>query len=120
MNAKIVTVLTILVASASLGHPVHAQSPEAATNLNTETYKLTGDSLEGVGHRTAQEDFTRFFDSKTPTSISSDSEKKNTTPNRLRLNQTISLPDTPILLQPAAQSVDGNDGVQVQLDLGKE
>ncbi|MBH8564772.1 hypothetical protein I8748_21740 [Nostoc sp. CENA67] len=120
MNAKIVTVLTIMVASVSLGYPVRAQSPEAATNLNTETYKLTGDSLEGVGHRTAQEDFTKFFDSKNSISISNDNEQKNTTPGRLRLNQTISLPETPILLQPAAQSVNGNDGVQVQLDLGKE
>src|SRR5689334_21904147 len=119
MNAKIVTVLTMMAAFASLGCPVHAQTPEAA-NLNTETYILTGDSLEGVGNRTAQEDFTRFFDSKTPTSISNENGEKNATPNRLRLNQTISLPETPILLQPAAQSVNGNDGVQVQLDLGKE
>lgn len=119
MNAKIVTILTIMAAFASLGCPVHAQTPEAAS-LNTETYKLTGDSLEGVGNRTAQEDFTRFFDSKNSTSNPGNNQQQNTTPSRLRLNQTISLPDTPILLQPAAQSGNGNDGVQVQLDLGKE
>jgi hypothetical protein len=32
-------------------------------------------------------------------------------------SETITLPNTPILLQPA-QSVNGNDGVQLQLDLG--
>lgn len=118
MKAKIVTVLTIMAAFASLESPVRAQSPEA-TNLNTESYKLTGDALEGVGNRTAQDDFTIFFDSKNSGSIPSNNEQTNTVP-QLRLNQTILLPETPILLQPAAQSADGNDGVQVQLDLGQE
>ncbi|RCJ33506.1 hypothetical protein A6770_17755 [Nostoc minutum NIES-26] len=119
MNAKIVTALTIMAAFATLGSPVRAQSPEV-TNLNTQSYKLTGDALEGVGNRTAQDDFTKFFDNKNSASIPSNNEQKNTTPGSLRLNQTISLPETPILLQPASQSANGNDGVQVQLDLGKE
>ncbi|MBH8573449.1 hypothetical protein I8752_10565 [Nostocaceae cyanobacterium CENA369] len=119
MNAKIVTALTIVAAFATLETPVRAQLPEV-NSLNPQSYKLTGDSLEGVGNRTAQDDFTKFFNSKNSVSIPSNNEQKNTAPSKLRLNQTISSPETQILLQPAAQSSNGNDGVQVQLDLGKE
>ncbi|EKF03202.1 MULTISPECIES: hypothetical protein [unclassified Tolypothrix] len=36
----------------------------------------------------------------------------------LRFNRAIALPDSPIFLQPAAQSTDGNNVLELQLDLG--
>ncbi|MEA5506781.1 hypothetical protein VB735_27515 [Halotia wernerae UHCC 0503] len=118
MNAKIIAALAIMAAFASLGSPVRAQSPEAPA-VNTENYQLTGDSLEGVGTRTAQDDFTKFFDGTNSGSRSINNGENNITPDGFRLNEPISLPDTQIILQPA-QSMNGNDGVQVQLDLGNE
>ncbi|YAF95258.1 MAG: hypothetical protein AB3A66_22240 [Nodularia sp. CChRGM 3473] len=116
MNAKNISALAIVVAFASLGSPVHAQSPEAP-NLILESFTLTGDSLEGISTRTAQDDFVNFFNGNNSAGLSNNSEINNNTLGGLRLNESISLPNTQILLQPA-QSVDGNDGVQVQLDLG--
>ncbi|WP_414563927.1 MULTISPECIES: hypothetical protein [unclassified Anabaena] len=108
MNAKIVAALSFMVALVSLGSPVRAQSSEIS-NSNPDDYKLTGDSLEGIDTRTAQDDFQQFFDVQNSQSPS----------GRFGLSETISLPRNPIFLQPA-QSVDSNDGVQVQLDLGNE
>ncbi len=118
MNAKIIAALAIMAAFTSLESSVHAQLSEAPA-LNAENYQLTGDSLEGVGTRTAQDDFTKFFDGTNSKSRSINDVENNITPNGLRLNEAISFPDTQIILQPA-QSMNGNDGVQVQLDLGDE
>ncbi|MBH8552309.1 hypothetical protein I8751_07965 [Nostocaceae cyanobacterium CENA357] len=118
MNAKIIAALAIMAAFASLGSPVRAQSPETPV-LNTENYQLTGDSLEGVGTRTAQDDFTKFFNGQNSGSRSINKGENNTLLDGFRLNEAISLPENPIILQPI-QSMNGNDGVQVQLDLGNE
>ncbi len=118
MNAKIIAALVVMAAFTSLESPVRAQSTETPV-LNPENYQLTGDSLEGVGTRTAQDDFTKFFDGQSSGSTSTNNAENNTTQDGFRLNEAISLPDTQIILQPA-QSMDGNDGVQVQLDLGNE
>jgi hypothetical protein len=115
MNPKIIAALAILAAIVSLGSSVRAHSP-VAPSVNGEDYTITGDSLEGIDTRTAEDDFKKFFEGTTADSLSTNGAGNNQISNRLRLNQSISLPSTPIFLQPA-QSTDGNDGVQVQLDL---
>ncbi|WP_414754922.1 hypothetical protein [Anabaena sp. CCY 9910] len=114
MKARIIAVLAIALSTASLESPVRAQTP-ATPNPSTQDYKLTGDSLEGIGNRSAQDDFSQFFN----TSIPTNNIKDNQNVSGWRSNRSTSL-DTPVLLQPAQESVNGNDGVQVQLDLGNQ
>jgi len=116
MKAQITAALAIVAAVVSLEIPVVAQSTNAPS-INRENYTITGDSLEGIGNRTAQEDYKKFFEGGNLTNLSNTNQQEKLPSNGLRLNQSISLPSTPILLQPA-QSTDSNDGVQVQLDLG--
>jgi hypothetical protein len=115
MKAKITAALAIVAAVVSLENPVVAQST-TAPSVNRANYTITSDSLEGIGDRTAQEDFTKFFEGGKSGNISNNNPRNKLPSNGLRLNQSLSLPSTPILLQPA-QSTDSNDGVQVQLDL---
>lgn len=114
MKARIIPVLAIPLCIASLASPVRSQTP-AQPNSNTQDYQLTGDSLEGIGNRSAQDDFSQFFNSN----ISNNDRKTNQTQNELRLNQSISLPNTstPVLLQPAQQTESGDDALQLQFDL---
>jgi hypothetical protein len=115
MKARIIAVLAIALSIASLESPVRAQTP-ATPNPNTQDYQLTGDSLEGIGNRSAEDDFSQFFN----TSIPTNNIRDNQNVSGWRSNRSTSLPDTPVLLQPAQESVNGNDGVQVQLDLGNQ
>ena len=117
MNTKIIAFLGITAAFASLGSQVYAQSPASRSNL--EQYRLTGDSLAGINNRTAQEDFRSFFEQTNPASISNNNRRGNKTPVRIQFNQSLSQPDTSVLLAPA-QSGSDNDGLQVQLDIGRE
>lgn len=112
MKARIIPILAITLSIASLVSPVRAQTP-AQPNSNTQEYQLTGDSLEGVGERSAQDNFSQFFNSNTLTN----DRKTNQAQNGLRLNQSISLPDTPVLLQPTQQLESSDDALQLQLDL---
>ncbi|MGJ5631778.1 hypothetical protein [Nostoc sp. CALU 1950] len=117
MNAKIIAFLGITAAFANLGSPVYAQSP--ASNSNPGEYRLTGDSLVGIDQRTAQDDFRSFFEQTNPASISNNNRRGNKAPVKIRFNESLSQPDTSIFLTPA-QSESDNDGLQVQLDLGRE
>ncbi len=117
MNAKIIAFLGITAAFANLGSQVYAQSP--ASNSNPEQYILTGDSLVGIYNRTAQDDFGSFFEQTNPASISNNNRRYNTTPVKIRFNESLSLPDTSVFLTPA-QSESDNDGLQLQLDIGRE
>ncbi|AFZ23760.1 hypothetical protein Cylst_1476 [Cylindrospermum stagnale PCC 7417] len=110
MNHKITAALSIMAALTALESSVFAQSPEPQPNL--ENFTLSGDSLIGIDDRSAQRDFGKFFEQQNRGS-------DNTTSEQLPLNESISLPSTPIFLQPA-QSTNGNDGLQLQLDLGNE
>ncbi|XHR84647.1 MAG: hypothetical protein ACFKPT_10305 [Gloeotrichia echinulata GP01] len=114
MNVKIMALLAIMVACTSLEVPVQAQSP--ASGSNSRNYLLTGDSLMGIDHRTAQKDFGRFSQQQNAGSTSSNSNENNRNPEELTFQESLSLPKSPIFLQPA-QAVNGNDGLQVQLDL---
>ena len=116
MNTKIIAFLGITAAFASLGSQVYGQSP--ASSLNRGQYRLTGDSLVGIDHRTAQNDFRSFFEQTNPASISNN-RRNNKTPLKIRFNESLSLPDTSVFLTPA-QSGSENDGLQVQLDIERE
>ncbi|MBD2564943.1 MULTISPECIES: hypothetical protein [Nostoc] len=117
MNAKIIAFLGITAAFANLGSQVYAQLP--ASSSNPGQYRLTGDSLVGIDHRTAQDDFRSFFEQTNPASISNNNRRNNKTPVRIQFNESLSQPDTSVFLTPA-QSGSDNDGLQVQLDLGRE
>ncbi|BAT52587.1 unknown protein [Nostoc sp. NIES-3756] len=112
MKARIIPILAMSLSIASLVSPVRAQTP-LQPNPNTQEYQLTGDSLEGIGKRSAQDDFSQFFNSNTV----SDDRKTNQTQNVLRFNQSILIQDEPVILQPAQQSENDNDALQLQLDL---
>ena len=117
MNAKIISVLGITAAFASLGTQVYAQSP--ASNSNPGQYRLTGDSLVGIDRKTAQDDFRSFFEQTNPASISNNNRRDNKAPAKIRFNESLSQPDTSVFLTPA-QSGNDNDGLQVQLDIRRE
>ncbi|AVH69000.1 hypothetical protein [Nostoc sp. 'Lobaria pulmonaria (5183) cyanobiont'] len=116
MNAKIIALLGITAAFATLGTQVYAQSP--ASNSNPGQYRLTGDSLVGIARKTAQNDFKSFFEQTNPASISNN-RRDNKTPAQIRFNESLSQPDTSVFLTPA-QSGNDNDGLQVQLDIRRE
>jgi hypothetical protein len=117
MNLKMIAPLVIMTAATSLGSQVQAQSP-ATSNSNSKNYSLTGDSLLGIDHRTSEDDFTRFFE-QNPGIVSSYNDGKNTTPKKLRLEESPSSPNTSDFFLPT-QSFNGNDGAQLKLDLGNQ
>ncbi|MCC5636483.1 hypothetical protein LC593_11540 [Nostoc sp. CHAB 5844] len=116
MKAKIIAALTIVAAIVSLENPVRAQSL-AAPSINQQGYKITSDSLEGIGTRTAEDDFMKFFEGGNINRTSNNNQTSKSSSDGLRFNRTISLPSNSIFLQPAL-STNGNDGLEVQLDLG--
>lgn len=117
MKAKIIAALAIVAAIVSLENPVRAQS-SVAPRINEEGYKITSDSLEGIATRTAEDDFMKFFEGGNINRTSNNSQTKKSPSDELHFNRSILLPSTVIFLQPAAQSTDGNNGLEVQLDLG--
>jgi hypothetical protein len=117
MNAKIIALLGITAAFASLGSQVYAQLPPSS--LNPGQYRVTGASLLGIDNRSAQDDFRSFFEQTNPATISNNNRRDNKTPVQIRFNESLSSPDTSVFLTPA-QSGNENDGLQVQLDLNVE
>ncbi|MDF5707751.1 MAG: hypothetical protein PUP90_08750 [Nostoc sp. S4] len=117
MNTKIIAFLGITAVFACLGSRVYAQS--SASNSNPEQYTRTGDSLVGINNRTAKDDFTSFFEQTNSSTISNNNQTNKKTPTQIRFNESLSQPDTSIFLEPA-QSGNGNDGLQIQLDIRKE
>ncbi|MDZ8030276.1 MULTISPECIES: hypothetical protein [unclassified Nostoc] len=117
MNAKIIAFLGITAAFVSLGSQAYAQSP--ASNSNPGQYRLSGDSLLGIDRKTAQDDFKSFFEQTNPASLSNNNRRENKTPAQIRFNESLSQPDTSVFLTPA-QSGSDNDGLQVQLDIGRK
>ncbi|AFY41733.1 hypothetical protein [Nostoc sp. PCC 7107] len=117
MQAKIIATLTVVAAIVSLTNSVCAQSLSAPT-VNEESYKITSDSLEGIGTRTAESDFMKFFEGGNINRTSNNNQTNKSPSDGLHFNRAVLLPSTSIFLQPAAQSTDGNNGLEVQLDLG--
>ncbi|MBW4644842.1 MAG: hypothetical protein KME23_17930 [Goleter apudmare HA4340-LM2] len=115
MNAKMIAPLVIVAVSISLESPVSAQLP-ATSNSSLNDYSLTGDSLVGIDHRTAEDDFGKFFE-QSPASVSNNNEGKDAIAQESPYQESLSSPNTSVFFVPA-QSFNGNDGAQVQLDLG--
>ena len=95
-----------------------AQSNIRQNPLPANTSQSSNALLEGINNRSAEDDFSRFF-----------GVRGNLEPNRnntsnsssdvlsVTYQESMTLPDTPIFLQPAQSNGNGNDGVQVQLNL---
>jgi hypothetical protein len=123
MNSKIIAALAIIASVTSLGNSVYAQSP--TQNSNTRQYTLTGDSLSGINNRTAQDDYAKFFAPSNSANAPGNNRRETIVPTGVlqigdgvqlrRADEPLTLPDTPIILQPAESDNDINDGVQVQL-----
>ncbi|WP_088243670.1 hypothetical protein [Calothrix rhizosoleniae] len=118
MNAKIVVTLAIALGLGGLTYQGKAQSPVVPSSLS-------GDSLSGINTRNAENDFTNFFFRDKSDSVNDMKAGENSNSNfsdqRARLRQiekSLSQVSTPIILQPA-ESFNGNDGVQLQLDLAQ-
>jgi hypothetical protein len=118
MNAKIIAFLGITAAFVSLGSQVYAQSPASNPNPAGQ-HRLSGDYLLGIDRKTAQDDFKSFFEQANPASLSNNHRRENKAPAQIRFNESLSQPDTSVFLTPA-QSGSDNDGLQVQLDIGRE
>ncbi|MGF1673322.1 MAG: hypothetical protein ACFCUV_06475 [Rivularia sp. (in: cyanobacteria)] len=102
-----------IIAIAITTNPVNAQS---SRNNNEKGYTLSGDSLTGINQRTANQDFSIFFINQSSRIKPANS---NTVPNSgySRSREQPQIGNTPVLLQPVKQNVNGNDGLQLQFDL---
>ncbi|WP_193198770.1 hypothetical protein [Nostoc sp. MG11] len=116
MNAKIIASFGMILIFASSGNSVYAQSP---SNSNPVQYKTTGNSLNGIESKTTQDDFLIFFEPNNLGSNSINNRRNNTTPVKLRLNQSQPLPDSSVFLVPV-ESGNENQGMRLQLDLENE
>jgi hypothetical protein len=115
MKAITFTALGIAVAIISAIESVQAQSTKTP-NPEGGASSLNGSSLNGIDNRTSQDDFSKFFGAiNTGNTLSESSSGNTATP--VRFNETLSLPDTLIFLQPGPEPMNGNDGAQVQVDL---
>ncbi|MDJ0619714.1 MAG: hypothetical protein QNJ63_23735 [Calothrix sp. MO_192.B10] len=124
MGIKMILTLAIAFGIGGLTNQAQAQSP-VAPNTNIGQYVLSGDSLSDINNRNAENDFSNFFLSDKSDSVIDGKVEENTDSNadeggiRFRkVEESLSQTDTPIILQPA-ESFNGNDGVQVELDLGR-
>ncbi|MBD2295886.1 hypothetical protein H6G06_21010 [Anabaena sphaerica FACHB-251] len=109
MKAKFPATLTIIAAFLSLNSAVYAQS---MAQPQPGSFTLKGDSLVNINDRNAKNDFRKFFEQ-----ISQNQAQENTISEELPLSESITIPYTPIFLQPAYQNLNENDGLQLQLDL---
>jgi hypothetical protein len=108
MEAKFTTTLASIAAFVCVNTAVYAQSTE---QVNQGNFTLRGDSLVNINSRRAENDFARFFNQQ------NNQGTENTISEQLPLSDSITIPDTPIFLQPANQNLNENDGLQLQLDL---
>ncbi|MBD6618305.1 hypothetical protein FNW02_21380 [Komarekiella sp. 'clone 1'] len=117
MNAKIIASFGMILIFASLGNSVYAQSSES--NSNPVQYKTTGNALNGIESKTTQDDFLIFFEPNNLGSNSINNRRNNTTPVKLRVNDSQPLPDSSVFLVPVEAGND-NQGMRLQLDLDNE
>jgi hypothetical protein len=111
MNPRIILLLTGLATLMSVNIPVFAQ---VETQSPSEDFTLRGDSLLNINNRSADFDFQGFFESHNNQGLESSNSED------LPWSQSIFRPSNPVFLQPASQDVNGNDGLQLQLDLSAE
>ncbi|MDM9381795.1 hypothetical protein QUB80_13890 [Chlorogloeopsis sp. ULAP01] len=135
MNAKSVAALVIVTVIAGLSSRVQAQSPSVPISNPRQQYTLSGESLMGINNRTANEDFANFFIKESNfvnqagTNIRENRENVVDPylgiwqiSNKVRVQRVdeplLPTNTSPIILQPA-QSINGNDGLQVQLGINE-
>jgi hypothetical protein len=102
-------IISILVIIAVLSNSESGSYAQSGTGV-----KLHGDSLIRINRRNVQHDFGKFFDPNYP---GNKSDQQNTS-EELPFSESASFSETPVTLQPAQQNINGNDGLQVQVDLG--
>jgi TolA-binding protein len=122
MNKRILAVLVIVATVTGLSTKVQAQS----LSSNQQQYTLSGDSLTGISDRTAENDFGIFFDQ---TQNLAGQINKNTSTGQTvqQINNPVQLQrilkpqsqtsGSELILQPAQSNTNGNDGLQLQVDV---
>ncbi|MGJ5674308.1 MAG: hypothetical protein ACR9NN_11960 [Nostochopsis sp.] len=128
MNQIIFAVFVIAATVTALSSKVQAQSSISSQ----QQYTLSGDSLSGINDRTAENDFARFFDQTQNLAGTTDNNtgKNKLVPDqslRQQINNLVQLrrilkpqsqTTTPeLILQPAQSNINGNDGLQLQVDV---
>ena len=99
---------------ASLSCVANLVSAQGSRNIDGKGYTITGDSLTGINQRSSYEDFPTFFTTQTSDPKPVNNVEQNTTnSNSWRIGEQY----TPIFLQPGEQNVNGNDGLQLKIDL---
>ncbi|EHC18219.1 hypothetical protein [Fischerella thermalis] len=122
MNKRILAVLVIAVAVAGLSTKVQAQS----SSSHQQGYTLSGDSLTGITDRTAENDFAIFFDQQ-QNLAGQINNNTNTGQAVQQINNPVQLQrilkprsqtsGSELILQPAQSNTNGNDGLQLQVDV---
>ncbi|WP_414621256.1 hypothetical protein [Calothrix sp. CCY 0018] len=112
LRINLLAVLGIAATVASIANPVSAQS-------NGKGYTLSGDSLTGINERTANQDFSIFFNAQPSSPIPVNNVEQNTFTNTdyRKTREPVQINNTPVYLEPGQQTLNGNDGLQVQFDL---
>ncbi|MBE9213076.1 hypothetical protein IQ247_10385 [Plectonema cf. radiosum LEGE 06105] len=117
LKINFLAALGVVVTLATIANPVNAQS---SINSDVQGYTLSGDSLTGINQRTANQDFSMFFNYQpnTATPVNNNVEEDIfSNPDYNTTGEQVQIRNTPVLLQPGQQNINGNDGLQVQFDL---
>ncbi|NJM21545.1 MAG: hypothetical protein HC836_27490 [Richelia sp. RM2_1_2] len=109
--------LGVVATLGTIANPINAQS---SRNSGVQGYTLSGDSLTGINQRTANQDFSIFFNYQpNSATLVNNNAEENIFPNPdyNTTGEQVQIRNTPVLLQPGQQNLNGNDGLQVQFDL---
>ena len=112
LRLKLIAVLGIAATVVSFANPVSAQS---SRSVDGRGYSLSGDSLMGINERTANQDFPVFFN--TQPSVTPVNSRRQNTENFRKTREQVKIDNTPVYLEPGEESLNGNDGFQLQFDL---
>ena len=113
LKIKLLTVLGIAAVVANIANPVSAQT---SRYVEGKGYSLSGDSLMGFSERTANQDFPTFFIIQPSSATPASSIETNTASFR-KTREQVQINNTPVYLEPGEETLNGNDGFQVQFDL---
>ncbi|MBV6627804.1 MAG: hypothetical protein KI793_33590 [Rivularia sp. (in: Bacteria)] len=112
LSIKYLAALGLVAVVANIANPASAQS---SRNVDGKGYTLSGDSLMGIDERTANQDFPIFFINQ-PSRVSP-STVENSNLNYRRTREQVQINNTPVYLEPREETLNGNDGLQLQFDL---
>ncbi|MEO1429215.1 MAG: hypothetical protein AAFS12_16645 [Cyanobacteria bacterium J06632_19] len=112
LRIKYLAALGLIAVVANIANPVSAQS---SRNVDGKGYTLSGDSLTGINERTANQDFPIFFINQP--SRGNSGAVENSSLNYRRTREQVQINNTPIYLEPGEETINGNDGLQLQFDL---